>query len=107
MLDDNTQMCILCLSLAVNAIYCMAELLEFAAFIWLRIKYPSLHRPFRVPLPVWGLVLMLLPASALLLVVLALPVWNRDWRTIGTTLSAVAAGVVLYPLLGMARKRGW
>ena len=92
---------------AVNAIYCLAELLEFAAFVWLRVKYPQLHRPFRVPMPVWGLVLMLLPASALLLTVLALPVWQRDWRTIGATLGAVVAGLILYPLLQVARKRGW
>lgn len=85
----------------------MAELLEFAAFVWLRVKYPALHRPFRVPLPVWGLVLMLLPASVLLLTVLALPVLARDWRTIGATLGAVAAGLILYPLLQLARRRRW
>ncbi|EFJ45190.1 amino acid carrier 4, partial [Volvox carteri f. nagariensis] len=56
----------------LNAIYCLAELLEFAAFVWLRIKRPDLPRPYRVPLPTWGLVVMLLPASALLVVVLAM-----------------------------------
>ncbi len=50
----------------LNAVYCMAELLEFAAFVWLRIKAPDLPRPYRVPLPTWALVLMLLPASSLL-----------------------------------------
>ena len=49
-----------------SAIYCLAELLEFAAFVWLRVKAPNLHRPYRVPLPTWGLILMLLPANALL-----------------------------------------
>ena len=48
------------------AIYCLAELLEFAAFVWLRIKSPNLHRPYRVPLPTWGLILMVLPANCLL-----------------------------------------
>jgi amino acid transporter len=31
----------------LNAIYCMAELLEFAAFVWLRVKAPALPRPYR------------------------------------------------------------
>ncbi len=50
----------------LNAMYCLSELLEFAAFIWLRIKAPQLHRPFRIPLPTWAVVIMLLPASCLL-----------------------------------------
>lgn len=31
----------------LNAVYCLAELLEFAAFVWLRIKAPMLPRPYR------------------------------------------------------------
>ncbi|GLC39294.1 hypothetical protein PLESTB_001574500 [Pleodorina starrii] len=91
----------------LNAIYCLAELLEFAAFVWLRIKRPDLPRPYRVPLPTWGLVLMLLPASALLLVVLAMPFVNRDWETMGWTAGAVALGFVMHPALQFAKKRGW
>lgn len=60
--------------------YCLAELTEFAAFIALRIKAPDLKRPYRIPLPTWGCVLMLLPASVLLLVILALPIIQGDWQ---------------------------
>ena len=35
----------------LNAIYCLAELLEFAAFVWLRIKQPHLLRPYRCVRP--------------------------------------------------------
>lgn len=31
----------------LNSIYCLAELLEFAAFVWLRVKAPGLPRPYR------------------------------------------------------------
>jgi amino acid transporter len=55
-----------CHQYSASAIYCLAELLEFAAFIWLRIKSPNLHRPYKVPLPTWGLILMVLPANILL-----------------------------------------
>ncbi|KAI8466644.1 MAG: amino acid permease-domain-containing protein [Monoraphidium minutum] len=83
----------------LNAIYCLAELLEFAAFIALRVTAPNLPRPYRVPLPVWGLCLMLLPATGLLLAVLVLPVLARDWLTVGATASALVSGFALYPLL--------
>ncbi len=53
----------LCLLLAI---YCLAELLEFTAFLWLRIKAPNLKRPYKVPLPTWALVVIYLPAYALL-----------------------------------------
>ena len=64
----------------LNAVYCLAELTEFAAFIWLRIKAPDLYRPYRVPLPTWACALMLLPATLLLLTILALPIINLDWQ---------------------------
>ena len=36
----------------LNAAYCLAELLEFAAFIYLRIKRPDLRRVYKcAPLP--------------------------------------------------------
>ena len=64
----------------LNIVYCLAELTEFAAFIALRIRAPDLRRPYRVPLPTWGCVLMLLPASILLGVILVLPIINGDWQ---------------------------
>ena len=41
---------------SANFLYSLGMLLEFAAFIWLRRKLPSLKRPYRVPLVVPGLV---------------------------------------------------
>ena len=64
----------------LNIVYCLAELTEFAAFIALRIRAPDLKRPYRIPLPTWGCVIMLLPASVLLLVILALPIIQGDWQ---------------------------
>jgi hypothetical protein len=31
----------------LNAVYCLAELLEFAAFVWLRVTAPALPRPYK------------------------------------------------------------
>uniref|UniRef100_A0A383VUM4 Amino acid permease/ SLC12A domain-containing protein n=1 Tax=Tetradesmus obliquus TaxID=3088 RepID=A0A383VUM4_TETOB len=91
----------------LNAVYCMAELLEFAAFVWLRVAAPALPRPYKVPLPTWALILMLTPASLLLMTILVIPVYERNWTMIATTLGAMLAGFVLYPLLNLAKERGW
>ncbi|KAK9812978.1 hypothetical protein WJX72_006764 [[Myrmecia] bisecta] len=91
----------------LNIVYCLAELLEFVAFIYLRIKSPHLHRPYKVPLPTWGCALMLLPASCLLCTLLVMPVLRLDWQVMGWTLGTVVVGGAMYPLLQTARERGW
>ena len=91
----------------LNVVYCIAEILEFAAFLWLRIKYPILHRPFRVPLSTTGCVLMLTPAFFLLATMLLLPISQGDLKVIVFTGGAVLVGAVLYPLLQTARRLGW
>ncbi|GAX81477.1 hypothetical protein CEUSTIGMA_g8906.t1 [Chlamydomonas eustigma] len=91
----------------LNAIYCLAEILEFAAFIHLRIKCPNLHRPYRVPLPTWALTLMMLPAFALLFIIILLPVYNRNYVNVACTVGAASMGFILWPLLQVARRRGW
>ena len=63
----------------LNIIYCLAELAEFAAFIALRYNAPDLVRPYRVPLPTWACIIMLLPASLLLLIILGLPIYQGNW----------------------------
>jgi amino acid transporter len=92
---------------ALNAVYCLAELLEFAAFVYLRARAPALPRPYRVPLSTVGVALMLLPASALLLTILALPWIERDWTTLAASGGALLAGCALYPALQLAKERGW
>ena len=91
----------------LNVVYCLAELLEFAAFLKLRLKHPHLQRPFQVPLPTWGLALMLLPASLLLIFIISNPFISGDVPVISFTLGSVAVACLLYPLLRAARRRGW
>lgn len=91
----------------LNIVYCMAELLEFLAFLWLRIKYPDLNRPFRVPLSTMGCVAMLTPAMLLLGLMLLLPIIQGQWEVLVFTIAAVLVGSLLYPLLQYAREQGW
>lgn len=91
----------------LNAVYCLAQLLEFAAFIALRVRAPRLARPFRVPLGTVGCALMLLPAATLLLTLLALPFIERNWSMLAWTGGIVTAGIVLQLVLSVARARKW
>ncbi|RZC48086.1 hypothetical protein C5167_041034 [Papaver somniferum] len=55
---------------AANFLYSMGMLLEFSAFIWLRIKKPDLHRPYKVPANVPLLCIMCLIPAAFVVVVM-------------------------------------
>lgn len=91
----------------LNMIYCMAELLEFVAFIWLRVKYPDLHRPYCIPLPTWGCIAMLVPAGVLLLAMLILPLAQGQFHVLAWTLGACGLGCILYPALQYTRRKNW
>eukprot|EP01024_Parvocaulis_polyphysoides_P042016 TRINITY_DN38501_c0_g1_i1.p2 TRINITY_DN38501_c0_g1~~TRINITY_DN38501_c0_g1_i1.p2 ORF type:complete len:168 (+),score=2.09 TRINITY_DN38501_c0_g1_i1:63-506(+) len=82
-------------------------MLEFAAFLYLRFKHPELPRPFRVPLPNWGLVIMLIPPSALISYMLIMPIINRDLALLLVCGIFVVIGLILYPFFRYARKKEW
>lgn len=91
----------------VNCAYCLGQLLEFMAFVWLRIKYPALHRPYRIPLPTWGCIAMLAPACVLLVGLVTMPWIVGEWSVIIFTVIVITLGAVLHPALQAARRRGW
>jgi hypothetical protein len=62
--------------------------------------------PCRVPLPVWALALMLLPASLLLITVFTLPFVLRRWHVVCYTVAVFLLGVSLYAALQLLRRSG-
>ncbi len=56
----------------LNHLYVFAQLLEFAAFMKLRYKYPDIHRPWRIPFGIVGCGIILLPASIFLIILLCM-----------------------------------
>ncbi|PSS14505.1 Polyamine transporter like [Actinidia chinensis var. chinensis] len=57
---------------SANFLYSLGMLLEFASFVWLRRKFPSMERPYRVPMGVGGLIAMCLIPSAFLVVIMVI-----------------------------------
>ncbi|KAM7265375.1 hypothetical protein ACFE04_003058 [Oxalis oulophora] len=85
----------------LNFLYGIGMLLEFAAFIKLRIKKPDLHRPYKVPLGTLGVTLLCLPPAVLLVLVMCL----ASLKTFFISGSVVILGFFLYPSLVYAKAR--
>lgn len=87
----------------LNFLYCFGMLLEFAAFIALRIYQPNLQRPYKVPVGTIGISLMCLVPSVLLITVMCL----ATVRTIIFSFSVAFFGLFFYPFLMYTKKRKW
>lgn len=87
----------------VNFLYSLGMLLEFAAFLRLRRKFPSLKRPFQVPLGFSGLILMCLVPSLLLIYVMT--VASKIVYVASAFLTCLA--VVLYYFMNLCKSKKW
>ena len=87
----------------LNFLYAIGMLLEFAAFIKLRIKKPDLHRPYKVPLGTFGVTMLCLPPALMLVLVMCL----ASLKTFLVSGAVIFIGFLLYPTLVHAKDRKW
>jgi amino acid transporter len=80
----------------LNFSYAIALLMEYAAFVKLRVSQPNLERPYRIPLDTFGCILFFSPSILLILLVLG---------TAGTATYAVFAGVALSGIVIFSAKQ--
>ncbi|KAF8406659.1 hypothetical protein HHK36_008749 [Tetracentron sinense] len=88
---------------AENFLYCFGMILEFIAFVKLRIKYPAASRPYKIPVGTTGAILMCIPPTILICVVLAL----ASFKVMIVSLLAVMVGLVMQPCLTYMDKNRW
>ncbi|CAM8880727.1 unnamed protein product [Rhodiola kirilowii] len=88
---------------AENFLYCLAMLLEFTAFVGLRVKQPNARRPYKVPLGTVGCILMCIPPTILIIIELSL----SSLKVTIVSLIAIAIGLMLQPCLKLSEKMGW
>ncbi|XP_008800055.3 polyamine transporter RMV1-like isoform X2 [Phoenix dactylifera] len=88
---------------AENILYCFGMLLEFLAFMRLRIKHPMAPRPYRIPLGTVGSILMIIPPTLLIFVELAF----ASHKIMFVSLAAMIIGHVLRPCLKRLEKKQW
>lgn len=87
----------------LNYLYCFGMLLEFAAYIWLRIKKPNLRRPYRIPLGVTGVTIMCVAPSILVIVVMCI----ASARTVKFSIVIAVIGAAIHPALEYVKAKEW
>ncbi|XP_076894894.1 putative polyamine transporter At1g31830 [Bidens hawaiensis] len=88
---------------AENFLYCFGMILEFIAFVRLRMKWPAASRPYKIPVGTMGAVVMCVPPTILICVVLAL----STVKVMVISLLAIIIGLVLQPFLKYMEKKRW
>jgi amino acid transporter len=83
----------------LNFNYAIALLMEYAAFIKLRISHPDLHRPWRLPFNTVGCILLFIPPFACTLFLLSL----ANYQTYIFSICVNTIGVLLY----VSKQRGY
>ncbi|KAK1282345.1 putative polyamine transporter [Acorus calamus] len=87
---------------SANFLYSLGMLLEFSSFIRIRYKYPTMKRPYRVPMRIPGLIIMCLVPTGFLIFVMVIGSWVVYAISAGLT----ALGVAMYFAMGYCRSRG-
>lgn len=87
----------------LNLLYCYSQVIEFAAFLHLRVARPDLPRPFRIPIGTVGMSLLLALPMAFIVVV----VYFSSALALSLSVMLCLLGVAMYYLLVMAKQNGW
>ncbi|KAL5791289.1 hypothetical protein ACOSQ2_006177 [Xanthoceras sorbifolium] len=88
---------------AENFLYCFGMIMEFIAFIKLRMEYPAASRPYKIPIGTTGSILMCIPPTLLILVVLAL----ASLKVMVISMFMVALGLIIQPCLIFTDRKRW
>ena len=78
-------------------------IMEFIAFIKLRIDNPAASRPYKIPIGTTGSILMCIPPTLLILVVLAL----ASLKVVVISLFIVSLGLIIHPCLTYTDRKRW
>jgi len=84
----------------LNCTYAISVLLEYAAFVKLRLFHKELQRPYRIPIPDWASVLLVLPPSIGIVCLFA----TSNWWVYTFSLGAVLFSYTLSKFAGASKK---
>lgn len=87
----------------LNSVYALSLLMEYAAFVKLRLFHKDLQRPYRIPIPDWAAVLLVLPPTFGMLLVILISNWYVYLFCIG----AVLLSLSLFKFSEVSKHRGW
>ncbi|KAM2676895.1 hypothetical protein EV1_003524 [Malus domestica] len=78
-------------------------IMEFIAFVKLRMKHPAASRPFKIPVGTVGAILICIPPTVLIFVVLAL----ATPKVMAVSIAAVIIGLLLHPCIEHTKQKRW
>jgi amino acid transporter len=87
----------------LNVNYALALVLEYTAFVKLRYSNPNMERPYRIPIPNWAAVLLVIPPILAIVVLFLVANWITYYFVIGTCIVCVG----FHKMQEVARVKGW
>ncbi|KAL3816742.1 hypothetical protein ACHAXA_002228 [Cyclostephanos tholiformis] len=87
----------------LNSVYAISLLMEYAAFVKLRLYHKELQRPWRIPVPDWAVVLIVIPPTIGVLFVLA----TSNWYIWAFTVGSLLFGYLLLEINKVSKRIGW
>ncbi|XP_019454910.1 PREDICTED: probable polyamine transporter At3g13620 [Lupinus angustifolius] len=88
---------------SANFLYSLGMLLEFAAFLWLRWKSPTMTRPYRIPMKLPLLVIMCLIPSVFLVFIMVIAT-----KTVFLVSGIMTlGGIAFFFFIKLCKKKGW
>ncbi|KAF8378982.1 hypothetical protein HHK36_028408 [Tetracentron sinense] len=88
---------------AENFLYCFGMILEFTAFVRLRMKHPTASRPYKIPVGTVGAILLCIPPTILICMVIFL----ATLKVMVVSLFAVIVGLFVPACLKYIDKKRW
>ncbi|EXC35155.1 Y+L amino acid transporter 2 [Morus notabilis] len=87
---------------AENFLHCFGMILEFIAFVRLRVKRPTAARPYKIPVGTVGAIVMCIPSTIFICIVLVL----SSVKVLVISMGVIAIGFMINPLLKHVEKKG-
>lgn len=85
----------------VNFLYCFAELIEFIAFLKLRLIHTDIERPFKIPVGTVGAFIFMFPTIVFIVIVLII----ADPLTYTVCGIIIFVGLCIPSIMGVLRRR--
>lgn len=87
----------------LNSVYAISLLMEYAAFVKLRLYRPELQRPYRIPVPDWAAPIIVLPPVLGILLIFAL----SNWYVYIFCAGSLVFGWLIAKLSDICKRKGW
>ncbi|CAA7026704.1 unnamed protein product [Microthlaspi erraticum] len=88
---------------AENLLYCVGMILEFIAFVRMRMKHPAASRPYKIPIGTVGSILMCVPPTILICAVVAL----SSLKVAAVSFVMLIVGFLMHPCLSHMDRKRW